>query len=200
MKLHVTTQKVKALQWRNVCVSPIRVEERYKMKIIIMGYSGSGKSTLAKKLAEAYDIPLLHLDNTKFFGDWQEYNAAEQEQKVTEFICGSESWIIDGNYLSVALERFAMSDISIFLDFNRVFCYFSALSRYLKNRGKSRESCPCIEKFDLEFQKWLLFEGRTKKRRKKMFKLFHQAQGQKLIFKNRKQVERYLKTIQKNNL
>ena len=31
------------------------------------------------------------------------------------------------------------------------------------NLNRSRESCPCIEKFDLEFKKWILINGRTRK-------------------------------------
>ncbi len=32
------------------------------MKIAIIGYSGSGKSTLARKLANFYQLPVLHLE------------------------------------------------------------------------------------------------------------------------------------------
>ena len=162
------------------------------MKIQIIGYSGSGKSTLAKRLATFYNIPLLYLDNTKFFGDWEERKDEEQEKIVEEFLDKNESWVIDGNYRRISPRRFEECDLLIFLDFNRFFCYRQAKKRYKQNRGSNRESCPCEEHFDISFRCWILWGSRKKKKKKQLENLMNLAKGEKLVFKNRKQLEEYL--------
>ena len=84
------------------------------MKIQIIGYAGSGKSTLAKKLGNHYNINYLHLDNTHFYGNWEERTVEEQTKIVDKFLLENENWIIDGNYSKVSPKRFEESDITIF--------------------------------------------------------------------------------------
>ena len=139
------------------------------MKIQIIGYSGSGKSTLAKTLANHYNLPLLYLDG----------------------------WVIDGNYSNIGKRRFEESDITIFLNYNRFYCYKMAKQRFKENKNKKRESCPCIETFDLGFRWWILYQSRTNKRRKKHIENLNKTKNIKLTFKNRKQLEKYLR---KNNI
>lgn len=165
------------------------------MKIQIIGYSGSGKSTLAKKLALHFNIPYLHLDNVQFYGNWQVRDIKEQNYIVNEFINSNENWIIDGNYSKVSTQRFEISDITIFLAYNRFYCYKMARKRYKINKGRSRESCPCIEKFDFSFRTWLLISGRTRKRKKRHLDNLNKTSGLKLIFKNRKQLEHWLNSL-----
>jgi adenylate kinase family enzyme len=169
------------------------------MKIQIMGYSGSGKSTLAVKLAKLYDIPCLHLDNVQYFGDWQSRSVDEQTMMIRDFMTTNDSWIIDGNYLNIATERFLNSDITIFLSFNRFYCYWKCLRRYHSNKGKSRESCPCIEKFDSEFRRWVFFTGGTLKRKQRLINRFNQTKGKKLIFKNVRQLNEWINKVSIND-
>ena len=163
------------------------------MKIQIIGYGGSGKSTLARELGALYGAPVLHLDNTKFYGDWQEYSFEEQNAAVERFLQEHDCWIIDGNYSRVATHRFAESDMTVFLDLNRVCCFFSAWRRYLKYRGRARGSCPCTEKFDAEFRRWLLFDGRTRARKAKLLQLLAQTKGQQIVLTSRRAVRAFLK-------
>jgi adenylate kinase family enzyme len=165
------------------------------VRIQIIGYSGSGKSTLAKLLGEFYNIPYLHLDNTHFHGDWIEYSVEEQSKIVRDFLEANDNWVIDGNYTRIAPERFFQSDITIFLSYNRFYCYKMCRRRYIENKGKIRESCPCEEKFDNEFRKWILFDGRTKERHKKLLENLKKSPGQKYIFKNKNELDGWLKSI-----
>ena len=162
------------------------------MKIQIIGYSGSGKSTLGKKLSEHYNIPVLHLDNTHYYGDWQERTKEEQEAIINKFIDENESWIVDGNYRKVAKRRFEECDLLIFLNYNRFYCYKKARERYKEWKGKVRDSCPCEEKFNWDFQSYILFGSRTRKKKKELQSLIDLAKGEKITFKNRKQLEKYL--------
>ena len=167
-----------------------------KMKIQIIGYSGSGKSTLAKLLSKHYNIPALHLDSINFLPNWKERPRDEFNNIVKEFIENNDSWIIDGTYSSVARERYEMADLIIFLNYNRFFCYRSAKKRAKAYKNKTRPDMAegCQEKFDKEFRRWILFEGRTKKRRMKYKELCKMGKGY-LVFKNRKALHKYLEAL-----
>ena len=167
------------------------------MKIQIIGYSGSGKSTLARRISEIAGIPVLHLDSTHFYGDWQEREVEEQAAIVRDFIANNDNWVIDGNYTSVATERFAMTDLTVFMDFNRLFCFFSAYRRSRKFRDKPRPDLPCGEKFDRSFRRWLLIDGRTKERRQKHVDNLNATSGQKVVLKNRRQVRKFVEQFAK---
>ena len=162
------------------------------MKIQIIGYSGSGKSTLARKLGEIANIPVLHLDSTHFYGDWQERTAEEQTEIVREFMATNDSWVIDGNYTSVATERFAMTDMTIFMDFGRIRCYLAAYRRSRKFRGKVRPDLPCEDKFDRSFRRWILIDSRKKAFRQKVLNNLNATSGQKVVLKNRRQVRKFV--------
>lgn len=153
------------------------------MKIVLLGYSGSGKSTLAKNLGEKLDIPVLYLDSVAFDANWEKKDTDKAQAIVRKFLDENESWIIDGNYSKLYQdERLEAADYIIFMQYGALTCYFRALGRYLENKGKVRESAAdgCEEKFDLEFQKWILFETRTKKRRDK-FKAIQKKYKEKCI-------------------
>ena len=165
------------------------------MKIQIIGYSGSGKSTLAKKIGIFFNIPYLHLDNVQFYGDWEERTKEEQNEIVNKFLKENEHWVIDGNYSKVAATRFEISDITIFLNYNRFYCYKMCKKRYKMYKDTSRESCPCKEKFDFQFKKWILFDGRTRKRKQQHLINLNKTKGKKLIFKNIKELNKWLNEI-----
>lgn len=167
------------------------------MKIQIIGYSGSGKSTLARKLGEIAHLPVLHLDSTHFYGDWQERTAEEQTEIVRAFLDANDGWVIDGNYTSVATERFAMTDVTIFLDFGRWRCFWAAYRRSVKYRNKRRPDLPCSEKFDRSFRRWILIDSRTKAFRQKILGNLNATPGEKVVLKNRRQVERFVEQFAK---
>lgn len=163
------------------------------MKIQIIGFSGSGKSTLTRTLSKHYEIPALHLDAVHFYGDWQERTVEEQTDIVRQFMKENPSWIIDGNYSMVARERFEESDLTIFLAYNRLTCYFNCRNRYKKHKGTHREDCPCEEKFDFEFRKWILWTGRKRKRVQNMHVNLNRTSGEKVVLKNQRQLQKWLK-------
>ena len=167
------------------------------MKIVIIGYSGSGKSTLAENLARYYSIPKLHMDTLQFQPGWIDSDRDWMEKEMKQFLSEHRDWVIDGNYSNIGKRRFEESDITIFLNYNRFYCYKMAKQRFKENKNKKRESCPCIETFDLGFRWWILYQSRTNKRRKKHIENLNKTKNIKLTFKNRKQLEKYLR---KNNI
>ena len=109
-----------------------------------------------------------------------------------KFINNNDSWIVEGNYKSIAPERHDMADLVIFLNYNRFFCYKSAKRRYKMYKGQTRDDMAigCEEKFDKEFKVWLLYKGRIKERRKRFEKII-QNKPNSLVFKNRRQLFEY---------
>jgi len=168
------------------------------MKISIIGYSGSGKSTLADKLATYYSIPKLHIDTLQFQPGWQESNRDWMLKEMQTFLAKNENWVIDGNYTWCCYEeRMEEADQIIFLNFSSWSCLFRAFRRYLKYRGKVRESMAagCPERFDWEFIRWILWDGRQA-RQVTRYRTIGQTYPDKFIsLKNQKELDTFLKNI-----
>ena len=167
------------------------------MKIAVIGYSGSGKSTLARVLGERYGIPVLHLDRVHHAPGWQERDKAEVHRLIHDFMEQPE-WIIDGNYTKYEYRRrMAEADGIIFLDFPRLSCFIRAWKRYFRYRGRTRadmaEGCP--EKMDPEFVRWLLWKGRTRKKKEEFRQLLAEYPAKAVVLKSQKEIDRYLEGI-----
>lgn len=83
-------------------------------------------------------------------------------------------WVIDGNYTGFLYgRRMEEADRIIFLDLPRRVCFYQAWRRCRANRGRVRESMApgCEEKFDAEFILWLLWGGRSGKKREEYRRL-----------------------------
>lgn len=163
---------------------------------MIIGYSGSGKSTLASLFSKKYDLPLLYLDTTHFLPGWVIRPSEERAKIVEDFLNTNESWVIDGNYSKVFYERrLEEADEIIFMNFNRINCFFRAWKRYRTHRGKRRESCAegCNEKFDREFMKWILYKGRTKAAKARYQKVITEYADKLTVIKNQRELSRFIK-------
>lgn len=173
------------------------------MKIAILGYSGSGKSTLAGQLAEYYQIPVLFLDTVQFLPGWAEREESEGRSIVSDFIRDNGSWVIDGNYGNfLQEERLEQADRIILLVFPRRICFYRAWKRFFSFRGKTRESMAdgCTEKMDWEFIRWILYEGRTKKKREHYRRIASRYPEKTLVFRKPGQVAAFLAlTVENRN-
>lgn len=164
------------------------------MKIVIVGYSGSGKSTLARKLGKQYQTEVLHLDMVHHLPHWKERNLEEEKKIVQQFLDQHSSWVIDGNYFKLSYDRrLAEADIIIMLLFNRFYCFYRIIKRYLMYRGKNRPdmSVGCQEKIDIEFMKWIFLDGRTKEKRRYYQQIEKQYHDKVVILKNQKQIDQF---------
>ncbi|MCR3905685.1 MAG: topology modulation protein [Tenericutes bacterium] len=165
------------------------------MKIMVIGYSGSGKSTLAKQLAHFYQLPLLYIDTLQFEPNWIERSVEDRNQDLLDFINTHENWVIDGNYKGAHFDlRVSLADQIYILNYNRFTCLINAIKRRIVYKNKSRESITsgCYEKLDWEFLKWLLYQGRSK-RRKTLYQTLKKTYSNKVfMFRNRRQLNHYL--------
>ena len=164
------------------------------MKISVIGYSGSGKSTLAGELAEHYGIKALHLDTVHWLPCWRERSRDEEVNIVTDFLDSTDNWVIDGNYSKVCFKRrLDESDEIIFMSFNRFASLFRILKRYKQFKGTARSSMTegCEEKIDIEFIKWILIKGRSRKYRDMYNSVLNNYADKITVIKNQKQLDDY---------
>ena len=165
------------------------------MKIAIIGYSGAGKSTLAHKLSQFYSIPKLHMDTLQFQPGWQDSDRDWMLNEMKNILTKYESWVIDGNYSWCYYEeRMREADQIIFLNFSPWTCLFRAFKRYLTYRGKIRESMAagCPERFDWDFIRWILWDGRTKNAKERYQKICSDYADKVTIITNQKELDCFL--------
>lgn len=165
------------------------------MKIAIIGYSGSGKSTLAEKLSSYYSIPKLHIDRLQFQPGWQDSDRDWMLKKMKTFLSKHEDWVIDGNYSWCCYEeRMEQADQIIFLNFSAWNCLARAFKRYLKYRGKVRESMAdgCPEQFNWEFIRWILWDGRSPSHKAHYQKICLDYADKITIINNQKELDCFL--------
>lgn len=72
-----------------------------------------------------------------------------------------------------------------------------AKQRFKENKNKKREPVRVSKHLVWGFRWWILYQSRTNKRRKSNIENLNKTKNIKLTFKNRKQLEKYLR---KNNI
>ena len=168
-------------------------------KISIIGSGGAGKSTLARKLSSILNIPVYHLDSLFWKPGWIETERSKWIE-IQNDLCKEDEWIMDGNYGGTMQIRLDASDTVIFLDFNRYFCLYRAVLRFVKYFGKSRPDMTegCKEQLDIKFVKWIYEYPKAKK--PGILENLSKLSGttQVYILKNPKEVKEFLKAVGKN--
>lgn len=162
----------------------------------MIGYSGSGKSTLAQWLSKTLGCPVMHLDQVQFQPGWKERETEEARKMVRKFM-NQNDWIIDGNYSKFYYERrMKDADLIIFMNFSRFSCMARALKRLWRYRGKVRESAApgCVEKMDAEFIKWILWDGRTKKRKRGYRRILKKYKQKTIVLHHQKELDQFKRT------
>ena len=162
------------------------------MKIMIIGYSGSGKSTLAKALHEKYNGELLYLDTLHWLPNWVEKDNDLELKEFNDFLDQNQNWIIDGNYFKLDLNRrLEESDKIILLLLNRFSCLARAIKRRNRYKHKSRESMTvgCDEKIDFSFLMWIMFKGRTRKRKNVYKDIINKYSNKAIVIRNKKELK-----------
>lgn len=163
-------------------------------KILVLGNSGAGKSSFTALLAKKLDIDYLHLDKIVYKFSWDSPCFDDLKCEVDSFL-KKEKWIMDGNFLNESVNRFQECDTIYFLDINRFVCLTSVIKRNRKYKGKKRESRSdfCDEKITFSYLKWVFFDFyRTS--RKEIKRIIKENSDKKIIiFKNRKQINKYTK-------
>jgi adenylate kinase family enzyme len=125
-------------------------------RILVIGSPGAGKSTLARRIAEARDLPVIHLDREYWQPHWVEPSKAAWAERVAD-LAARPAWVMDGNYSGTLQGRLSRATTVVWLDLARWRCMLRILKRVLRYRGTVRpdmaEGCP--ERFSLEFLRFV---------------------------------------------
>ncbi len=164
-------------------------------RILIIGNTGSGKTTFAKKLAEKTGIPLIHLDKIWWSGEW-EHVSREKFDEALGCELEKEEWIIDGNYDRTLQRRLSYADAVFFFDFPTLAFLWGITKRIIQSHGKSREDMGenCPESFSKAKGLYKSTLSYNRRNRKRYYELIKQC-DEVIIFRNRRDVARYLKQI-----
>ena len=161
-------------------------------RILIIGCSGSGKSTLSVALGEKLGLPVVHLDQLWWTGDWENVTREEFDARLKDSL-EQPKWIIDGNYSRTIPMRLPKCDTIIYLDFNRWECLLGMFQRVTRWYGKQRPDMggECRERFDPEFVRWIWnFNEQNRVRNYTWISKTKHAKA--IILKNRKEVKQFL--------
>lgn len=125
-------------------------------RILVIGSPGAGKTTLALRLSEMLHLPVVHLDKLHWRDNWQEAPKEEFIELLADSL-KQPAWIMDGNYAHTIPLRLPHCDCVVYLDYSTHLCLFGALTRIIRNRGKSRPDMGgfCPERLDLEFLSYI---------------------------------------------
>lgn len=138
-----------------------------KKKILILGPSGSGKSYLCKHYLDN-SKPVYGLDKIRFKPG---FIMRDKQEIIAELIRISKTnnFIIEGTYTKKLKPILKDVDVIIYIDENPFKCVFRVVMRTIKTKGK-REEIDFIEKFDLNYLKFLYWVLTYHKEKQKMLK------------------------------
>lgn len=168
-------------------------------RILVIGCIGSGKTTFAKKLSFITGISIFHLDNL-FFLPNNSFVLPEEWNNIISNLIQKDYWIIDGNYPATLKIRYEKADTIFLIDIPRYRCILNVIYRYFGSifRGTIKTDKPFFYKEKLTFNLFLRIINFNKTRKNRYY--FDQIDQQKnnfFVFKNYKNINKYLKSLQK---
>ena len=160
-------------------------------KVIVIGCPGSGKSTFARKLRDATDLPLYHLDMMYWNKDKTTVPREVFIKRLREAMEKPE-WIIDGNYASTMEMRFEACDTVFFLDYPTDVC----LSGIEERQGQPRSDMPWIEENNRDEEFIEFIRQYNKENRPQVVALIKKDPSKDVkTFRSRKDADEYLKIL-----
>ncbi len=124
-------------------------------RIAIIGISGSGKSTVSRIVTAKTGLPLLHMDQHFWKGNWEAVPEPEY-LKAHETLIQKDEWIIEGYIDSKMSDRIKAADLVLYLDYGGIHCGVGVIKRWIKHRKENRPELPrgALERPDFNFL-WL---------------------------------------------
>lgn len=110
-------------------------------KIMIFGRPGSGKSTFAVQLSRDLNIPVYHIDKIFFEQAWIKRERSDFMALKQKWM-DKESWIIDGNAMSILESRFSQADVALYFNFPWYICLYRIFKRLWQRDRKIDDRAP----------------------------------------------------------
>lgn len=111
----VVSSKREAVRWAESLKDQGMPAGRPLRRITIVGESGSGKSTLARKLAPAFGLPIVSIDDLHW-NDAVRAGGVEERRAGIRDAVARETWLSEGVYWRAATEFAARSYVTVVLD------------------------------------------------------------------------------------
>jgi adenylate kinase family enzyme len=130
-------------------------------RIAIMGGAGAGKSTLARRVGEALQLPVVHLDRVVFGPGWTRLPVPLARERLKALLAGG-AWVVEGSYGELADLTLPTADLVIWLDQPAWLRLWRSWRKTRIHRGRPRADRPddCAEGFSLRYAKDILSFGR----------------------------------------
>lgn len=169
-------------------------------RIMVIGISaGVGKSTFARKLSEALNIEVCHLDALYWKPGWVE-TPLEEFAAAQKKIVSNDQWIIEGNYSNTFEIRIEQADTIFYLELPLYVCLYRVIKRWFQNIGKTRPDMGkgCKEKIDWDFIKFICTTYYPRKRKMAERIQSFQELGKKknvFILRNNQEIHSFFRDI-----
>lgn len=167
-------------------------------RILIIGNAGAGKSTFAKALSKKLGLPLVHLDQLYWCGEWETVSREAFDNLLQQEL-EKPQWIIDGNFNRTIPHRLQYCDTVFWLDMPTWVCLWGVTKRVITNYGKTRPDMGgnCPERFDGQKPKLYKNILKFKKQNREKYKTLLAAQKdvQVIIFRRRRDITKYLQGL-----
>jgi adenylate kinase family enzyme len=123
-------------------------------RIAIIGMSASGKTTTAHMIAKKTGLPVFHVDQLIYMGNWIERPEDEYNLLHKKLLAENDRWIIEGYVYRRMLDRLQLADMVIYLDNSGIRNTWQYIKRYFAYRKTSRPELPeTVERFS-----WTIFK------------------------------------------
>lgn len=166
-------------------------------RVLVIGSSGAGKSTFSRRLREATDLPLVHLDKLYWKPNWVETTDKDEWRAIVAEVLKGEQWIMDGNYSGTLEMRLERCDTVIFLDMPHLLCVYRILKRvaFYKKGSRPDMAVDCDERFDWDFLK-IVWNYPTRSK-PKIENLLKRYENEKTVIrlKSKSEVESFLANL-----
>lgn len=163
-------------------------------RILILGCSGAGKTTLSLAIAARTGLPVIHLDKHYWRAGWVEPSKEEWRAQVAALTAQPE-WIMDGNYGGTIVERLAVADTAIVLDFPTATCLWRVAKRIAAGYGRTRPDLAdgCPEQIDLAFFRYVATFRRNQ--RPRLMAALDAFEGRTIILSRPSEVPGFLERL-----
>jgi adenylate kinase family enzyme len=162
-------------------------------RVVIIGCPGAGKSTFSRVLAQATNLPLVHLDYYYHDSRFDYENDKEAWRRLVKSLVDQNEWIIEGNYKSTFELRLSRADTIIYFDYPRRISVWRTLKRRVRYHKKLRPEMPSDwkEKISPEFMKFVWSFNKTE--RPMIYDLLKRQKGKDIvILRSPRQTRQYL--------